>query len=212
MNTLEAIYSRKSIRGFFPQPVPKELIKRVLEAACQAPSACNMQPWEFIIVQAKARENLIKALLDAYEKEKRPSRTQSKIPAKYKERMQSLFNAIRPFTEKTPRFDTWRGSLEFYQAPVVIIVGKDKNIDYIRLLDIGLAVENLMLAAHELGLGTCPIGLTLRYADVISKTLNLPSQLELVLTIALGYPNPNLEVNKFKAPKIGIEECITWME
>jgi len=209
---LRVIWERKSIRGFLAKPVEDELVKKVLEAALQAPSACNMQPWEFIVVRGKAKEELVSALITTYQQEKRPSRTQSPIPEKYKKRMQELFGAIKEYAEKTPGFDTWEGSLRFYNAPVVILVGKDKNIDNLRLVDIGLAVENLMLAAHALGLGTCPIALTLRYTDVISQSLNLPSNLELVLTIALGYPDLNLLINQFKAPKASLDECVKWID
>jgi nitroreductase len=209
---MQTIWERKSIRGFLSKPVEDELVKKVLEAALQAPSACNMQPWEFIVVRGKAKEELVNALISAYRQEKRPSRTQSPVPEKYKKRMQELFGAIKEYAEKTPGFDTWEGSLRFYNAPVVILVGKDKNIDNLRLLDIGLSVENLMLAAHALGLGTCPIALTLRYDDVIRQTLNLPSELELVLTVALGYPDLTLPINQFKAPKARLDECVKWID
>ncbi|HDD45076.1 MAG TPA: hypothetical protein ENG63_09510 [Candidatus Desulfofervidus auxilii] len=212
MEVKEAIYKRQSIRGFLSKSVDNELIIEILKAAIQAPSACNIQPWEFIVIKGKAKENLVKALLSAYKKEKRPSRTQASMPEKYKNRMKQLFEAIKTFAEKTPNFDIWQGSLSFYNAPVVIIVAKHKEIAYLRLLDIGLAIQNLMLMAQNLGLSTCPIGLTLRYEDIIKETLSLPDTLELVLTIALGYPDNSLYINKFRATKIDLKECVHWIE
>jgi len=212
MDVLEAIQSRKSIRGFLDKTVDESLINQVLEAAIQAPSACNIQPWEFIVVKGEARDKLVSSLLKAYHQEKRPSRLQFSVPERYKKRMQSLFEAVKLFAEQTPKFDTWEGSLSFYNAPVVILIAKDKAVDAKRILDIGMAVQNMLLAAYGLGLGTCAIGLSLRYEDIIQKTLNLPSHLELLLTIALGYPDGSLAINQFKSSRVNLNECVQWIE
>ncbi|MCD6319768.1 MAG: nitroreductase [Candidatus Desulfofervidaceae bacterium] len=212
MSVLASIRGRRSIRGFLAKTVDESLITQVLEAAIQAPSACNMQPWEFFVVKGEGRNKLVSSLLEAYHQEKRPPRTQSPVPERYKKRMQTLFEAIKPFAEQTPGFDTWKGSLSFYNAPVVILVAKDKAVDASRILDIGLAVQNMLLAAHDLGLGTCAIGLSLRYEDIIRETLNLPSHLELLLTVALGYPDESLAINQFKSPRVDLSECVQWIE
>ncbi|KPJ67614.1 MAG: hypothetical protein AMJ45_03020 [Syntrophobacter sp. DG_60] len=212
MEVRKAIYTRWSARGFLPKAVEDTLITETLGAAIQAPSACNMQPWEFIVVKGEAKEFLVRALLSAYNKERRPSRARTSLPKKYKDRMQTLFEAIKPFAEKTPGFDIWEGSLSFYGAPVVIIVAKDKQIAHLRLLDIGLAVQNLILMAQTMGLGTCPIGVAVRYEDVIKEVLHLPDELELALTIALGYPDSSLPINEFRASRVDLKDCVRWID
>ena len=63
MDTLEAIRTRRSIRAYTPQPVPEELIEKLLRAAMQAPSAGNQQPWQFVVVTERARLDALTKVL-----------------------------------------------------------------------------------------------------------------------------------------------------
>ena len=82
------------------------------------------------------------------------------------------------------------GSLNFYGAPAVILLALDKSLPQDRLFDLGAAVENLLLLAASQGLGTCVIGIVLRYRDLILEELQLPESVNLVMTIAVGVPDP----------------------
>ncbi len=69
MDVREAIYHRRSIRAFTSEPVTKKILLHLLDAAIQAPSARNMQPWQFIVVTGKARERLVQRLTSRYSEE-----------------------------------------------------------------------------------------------------------------------------------------------
>jgi len=68
MDIIEAVKARKSIRGFKPDPVPKEIIKEILEIAVRAPSANNTQPWEFVVLSGEALDDVRRANLEAFSK------------------------------------------------------------------------------------------------------------------------------------------------
>jgi nitroreductase len=64
MDTLQAIHERRSIRRFTSQPVPRDLVKRVLEATVQAPSAKNVQPWRFVVLEGEEKERLVRLMIE----------------------------------------------------------------------------------------------------------------------------------------------------
>ena len=154
---LELAETRRSVRAYKPDPVPEDLLQTVLEAGRLAPSACNKQPWRFIVVRSETGR---RALGAAYARE-------------------------------------W-----FWKAPVVIAVcilpGDAWTRSYdgknYAMVDGALAMDHMMLAAAELGLGTCWIGAFDPAA--VRETLGLPDGAEVVGMTPLGFPDvePNPRV------------------
>ena len=103
------------------------------------------------------------------------------------------------------------GSYLFYNAPVVILIILPQFFYPTKLIDIGMAAQNLMLSAYGRGLGTCPIALVLSFEDIIREELEIPTDMRIVLTIALGYPDQDAEVNKFRSSRENLSEFITWI-
>ena len=186
MEVREAIYHRRSIRAFTSQPVAKKTLLYLLDAAIQAPSARNMQPWQFIVVTGKARERLAQRLTSRYAEELaqgiQPPVMELAEP--YRTRVGRFMETLKDFTGQQTHFDLMSGSLNFYGAPTVILLGLDKSLPTDRLFDLGAAVQNLLLLAASQGLGTCVIGIALRYRDLIRAELQLPESVHLVMTIA----------------------------
>jgi len=159
MELFEAMKNRRSIRRYKPDPVSAEDLETVLEAARQAPSWKNCQCWRFIIIKNQAGKN---ALADC-------------LP-----QLNRAANAIR-------------------QAPITIVacaeLGKsgygttepetDKG-EYWYMYDMGLAMENLVLAAYSLGLGTVHVGLF--DAQKVATAMNVPAGYCVVALTPLGYP------------------------
>ncbi len=206
MNVIAAINERSSVRRFTDTPVPREVIARLLESACKAPSASNQQPWNFIVVGGKKRESLVEALLCAQQsrgKHYDPSRGKT-MPAAYVERSKKLIRSLRAHLDtinvQAVSF-LEEGSCSLYGAPVLILVAMEKSHMPFQLIDIGCAVENLCLAAHAGGLGTCITGLILMFEDVFREQLVLPDDLKAVVGVALGYPDRTSAINQFRAPK-----------
>ena len=214
MKIREAIYRRQSIRAFTPEPVPKKTLLQLLDAAVQAPSARNMQPWHFIVVTGKARERLVQRLTSRYAEELahglQPPAMELAEP--YQDRVRRFMEALRTVTVQAPHFDLMRGSLSFYGAPAVILLALDRSLPLDRLFDLGAAVQNLLLLAPSHGLGTCVIGIVLRYREVIREALQLPESVNLVMTVAVGVPDPASPLSAFKSGRQEVAEFLTWVE
>ena len=215
MDLLDGLIDRKTIRGFLKKEVPREVIKKILTDAHWAPSSSNQQPWNFHVITGKPLSNLCSKILDAHNKKNLsydPSKGKT-IPKGYVNRTRKLFIGLRPFISnlgEENRTFIESGSFRFYDAPVVIFITMYKNLPGGRLMDIGMAAENLMLSAHARGLGTCAIALTLLYSDVINSELNIQQDFETVLSISLGYPDSDFPVNDFRSSRDDIEKFVTW--
>ncbi|HUT83733.1 MAG TPA: nitroreductase [Thermodesulfobacteriota bacterium] len=215
MDVLSAIAGRKSTRVFKGDPVPKDLIEQVLQAAIQAPSSSNQQPWRFFVVMGSEKERLTEKLLKACKERllKYDPGKGKTIPQEYVDKTRELFKDIRTYIQESgkPIKDfVEEGSYQFYHAPVAILVAMEKCFPRSRLVDIGLAAENLMLAAHGLGLGTCALALILACEDVMKEKLKIPDNLEIVLGIALGYPDTASPLYQFKSSRDPLETIVVW--
>lgn len=217
MDLFEAIRERKTIRAFKPDPIPKETIEEILALTIHAPSAINLQPWEFLVVTGEEKERLTRRLLKAYS-EKRiscsPGAVKS-LPETCRQRGIATSEAMKPYLEQIGvTFEQFidEGSCRFHGAPVAIIICLDGSFSKSRMVDIGVALGYLMLSAHGFGLGTCPIGLITAYEDEIKDLLNIPENKNVIIGVALGYPDWGNSVNRFKSPRESVDKFVTWIE
>jgi nitroreductase len=160
MDVFEAIRTRRSIRAYEDKPVEEEKLRRVLEAARLAPSAGNRQPWRFIVVTDK----------------------------KVKEELRSVKERMRP---QPPRAPPRRPGGPLESAPVLIVGCALPDESFPRTdfwkIDVAIALQNLVLAAWEQGLGTCWIEV-FHEEEEVKKVLGLPENARVVAMVALGYP------------------------
>ena len=164
--TIKSILSRRSVRSYENKPVEGELIDILLECGKYAPSAVNMQPWHFTVVESRK-------VLD-------------EITAAAKARMLMLDDEYSKRNGPDPLYDTFR------TAPMAIFVSGMKKAKYGEP-DCANAVENMALAAHSLGLGSCIIAsfrtaFTTEERDRFLKMLEIPDGYEPYFALALGYP------------------------
>jgi nitroreductase len=217
MELLKAIKERKSIRAFKPDPVPREKIEEILRLSILAPSAINLQPWEFVVVAGEEKERLGRRLIKAY-KEKQIACSPGNVkplPKTFGKRGAKTLELMKPFFEEMGvNIDQYinEGSCNFYGAPVAILLCLDDSFPKARMVDIGLALGYLILAAHEFGLGTCPIGLIIAYEDEIKDLLNIPENKNIVIGVGLGYPDWDSPINRFKSQRDHLETFIRWIE
>jgi nitroreductase len=217
MDLLKVIEERKSIRAFKPDPVPREKIEEILKLSIHAPSAINLQPWEFVVVAGEEKERLGRRLIKAY-KEKQIACSPGNVkplPKTFGKRGAKTLELMKPFFEEmgvSPDQFINEGSCNFYGAPVAILICLDDSFPKARLVDIGIALGYLVLTAHEFGLGTCPIGLIIAYEDEIKELLNIPENKNVAIGVALGYPDPDIPINRFKSQRDHLETFIRWIE
>jgi coenzyme F420-0:L-glutamate ligase/coenzyme F420-1:gamma-L-glutamate ligase len=179
-NVESIMLSRRSIRRYQNRAIPREVLESVLTAATWAPSAHNRQPWRFAVVTSpQVRENLALAM---------GARLRADLAAD---------QAPPELIEK----DTTRSYSRIMGAAALIMVclsmadmdhyPDDRRAAAERLMAVqstALAVQNLLLAAHEAGLGTCWMCAPLFCPDVVSAELQLPADWEPQALVTMGYP------------------------
>ncbi len=217
MDLLAAIQERKSVRAFEPQPVPKETIEEILRLAIHAPSAINLQPWEFYVVMGEEKERLSRGLIKSY-REKQVScgpGTVKPLPKTFGKRGFKTLQGMNPFFEEmkvsSDRFIN-EGSCSFYGAPAAVLIFHDDSFSKVAFVDVGIVLGYFLLAAHASGLGTCPIGLINAYEEEIKDLLNVPENKKLVVGIALGHPDPESPINRFKSYREPLGNVVRWVE
>ena len=169
MDLREAIYTRRAVREFTAEPVDETMLRQLIDAAIQAPSAVNQQPWSFCVVRDRA-------LLTQISREARAHLLKGSPPElAASARFQELL--------RNPDFDI------FYRAPALIVISSATESPW-AAENCSLAAANLMLAARAAGLGTCWIGLAqLWLATADGKAaLNLPASYLPVAPIIVGHP------------------------
>ena len=169
----DLIRARRSIRRYHDRPVPPEQIERLLDCATRAPSSHNRQPWRFAVITTAA----VKAQL--------ADRMGERLKADRLRDAERVLEIDRDVSRSRERITS---------APVVIIVCLSSiDLDEAReramaLQSVAAAIENLLLAAHEAGLGACWMAAPLYCPDVVRKVLRLPDAWEAQALITVGYP------------------------
>ena len=178
-STLQSIRERSSHRKYLPQQLTEQQLETIVQAALQAPSAINAQPWHFSVVQDQA---LLLRINQAAAKHARK----------------------RPANTRSPRFDDDSFHI-FYHAPTVVFISARKT-SYSQI-DCGIAVQNMALAAEALGLGSVILGLP-REAFVeedkapLEQALQFPEGYEYVIAIAIGTPDDEKKPHEMDKAKV----------
>lgn len=201
---------RHTTRVFLDKPVSPEVIEKLLFLATRAPSAINLQPWEFTVVMGEERQRLSRGLVKSMRERNiscGPGAVRP-LPEYFMDRQRELMNCILPHLDKGTEFQDFinEGSCNFYGAPVAIVVTIDQAFSKSRLVDVGIAIGYMVLAAHNMGLGTCPIGLISAFRDEISEALNISEEKDVVMGVGVGYPDPNSRINLASSTRAPISE------
>lgn len=217
MELIEAIDGRRSIRAFKPEPVSREIIEKILNLVIKAPSAINLQPWEFVVVTGEEKERLSRKLIKSYREKQiscSPGNVKPLADAFSKRGLASVELMTPSLAKMGQEFNRFinEGSCNFYGAPTAIILSLDNAFSKARLVDVGIAVGYFVLIAQSLGLGTCTIGLINAYEDEIKEALNIPENKDVVIGIALGYPDLDSPANEFNTPRDSLDSFVRWFD
>ena len=210
METLEAIQGRKSIRAFLPKPVPKDIVAQILDASRWAPSGSNGQRWRVTVVTGDTCKSLSQQLYERAREREPKSYSAGDAPTEVQRRVNALRADLTQLAEGLGQ-SMWEaivlGSYRLYDAPVVVMVsspGKGAG-------DVSQFVTTMLIAAHDLGLGTCWLGYPLSYAKLIRQVLDMPEEERIGAIVALGYPDPASPANVYRSPRDGLEKFVRWV-
>ena len=220
MNIVEAIKTRKSIRNFKPDPVPKEILKEILEIASLAPSAMNTQPWEFIVLSGDVLENIRRGNVEMLNSGALPNPEHSVVgwpsDSVYRRRQvelaKQLFNLMDiPREDKKKRAEWMERGFRYFDAPAAIIVLTDRSLSEAGpLMDVGAVMQNICLAALNYGLGTCIEDQGVMYPDVVRKFADIFESKRIIIAIAIGYPNWDFPANRVETTREPVGSITTW--
>lgn len=217
MEVTEAIKERRSARAFKADPVPRDVLKEIMEQAIHAPSWANTQPWEFAIATGKPLAAIQKGFLERGEQEPRSEVARPcEFPEPYLSRIQAL--APKGFTPTKEDMEQRRiRNYKNYGAPAVIYVLIDqsmfhqsKGINVWSVYDCGSTVQNIMLLATNYGLATVAQAQAVIYPDIIRSVIDIPIEKLIAIGIAIGYPNWEDPANKMRTEREPLDKVATW--
>ncbi len=215
-----AVKGRRSIRKFRPDPIPGKVLEDLLDIARWAPSWGNTQPWEIYAITGEPLEAFRKANVESVANGE-ALRNDVPMPEKWPEEMKMRYMDVGRSVvtslglkreDKEGRKQHQLNMAALFGAPCLIIVTvpKDVLVEY-AMLDVGLFLQTLALAAHDKGLGTCIMASSVHYADHLRAHGAIPEDRRIIMGAAVGYPDPEAPVNRFERQRAGLEACVKWV-
>ena len=224
----EAIDTRMSARAFTQQAVPREFIAELLAQASRAPSGTNTQPWKVYVLQGHSRDSLVEKVCAAHDE----VRAHPEKAAEYREPYDYYPEKwVSPFIDRR-RENGWslygllgitkgdkdkmhaqhQRNYRFFDAPVGLMFTLDKVMGRGSLVDYGMFLQTLMLAARGMGLHTCPQAAWNGFGSIILPHIGAGDNEMLVCGMALGYADELQIVNTFRTPRETVASFTQWLE
>lgn len=187
MDLTQAIRERRTIRKYKPEEPPLEVIQKIVEDGLWAPSNMNVQPWHFVVVRGKKREDLLeilgrsgKAILPRLERTFADKPKVIKFTLEFFRELGKapvLIFCYGPGEYAAPPPDLTPAELRMFN------IGRTTNLQ-----SVSAAIQNMLLSAHAEGLGTCWMTSPLHVAEEVNESLGMGDR-DLVAVITLGYPD-----------------------
>ena len=224
----EAITSRMSMRAFSDQAVPRDTIEAILQVASRAPSGTNTQPWKVYVLQGASRDSLVHKVCATHDEWREHPEKAAQHPEAYDYYPEKW---VSPYIERR-RENGWglygllgivKGEKDkmhaqhqrnfcFFDAPVGLMFTIDKVLGRGSLLDHGMFLQNIMVAARGRGLHTCPQAAWNNFAHIILPHIGAPDSEMLVCGMSLGWIQADEPVNTFFTPREGVAHFTHWCD
>lgn len=220
MEAIECIVTRASVRKFKADPVPQEAIREVIRAAQWTPSYKNSQPWQVLAVSGSRKNELTTMLLDLMEKRVEPT-PDLPTPTEWPEPQNSLIRDLMAKRSALAGIDlnapesvlrSKKANFRFYGAPCGLFLTHDAALGPWSILDAGMFVQSLMLAAHARGLATVPQAFLTDYAAQIKEFFGLPATTRILLGLSLGYPADTPDSMPPRPERVPLEDVLRFID
>ena len=223
-----AIESRSSVRAFLPRPVPRELVSDILRVASRAPSGNNAQPWKVYVLQGNSRDTLVDKVCAAHD----ALYADPSLAAQYREEYDYYPEKwVSPYIERR-RENGWslygllgitkgdkdrmhaqhQRNFRLFDAPVGLMFTLDKAMGRGSLVDYGMFLQSIMVAARARGLHTCPQAAWNGFASIILPHIGAGAGEMLVCGMALGFGDETALVNTLATPREDVAAMTTWLD
>jgi nitroreductase len=228
MRVDEAIRTRMSVRAFTPEPVAPDVIRGILDLASRAPSGTNTQPWRVYVLRGASRDRLVDKVCAAHD----ALRANPALAADYREEYDYYPEKwVSPYIDRR-RENGWglygllgigkgdkdrmhaqhQRNFRFFDAPVGLMFTVDRVMGRGSLVDYGMYLQNIMLAAREHGLHTCPQAAWNGFAKIILPHIGAGPDEMLVCGMALGHADTSAIVNTFHTPRVPVGDYTRWLD
>jgi hypothetical protein len=209
----EIVDSRKSARGFKPEPVPQALLDQVFGVALRAPSNCNTQPWQTHVASGDKLEALRKRLPEAFMKGEftMDFPYDGKYEGVYKERQyasaEALYSAMGiAREEKDKRNVAFMRNFTFFEAPHVAFLFLPEPFGLREACDLGMYAQTLMLSMVAHGLACCPQTALSFLAGQVREELDIDAGNRLLFGISFGFEDESHPANRCRTDRAGLAD------
>ncbi len=222
-----AITSRMSARAFTQQVVSRELITDILQVASRAPSGTNTQPWKVYVLQGATRDVLVDKVCAIHD----AIRANPEVAKQYEEQYDYYPEKwVSPYIDRR-RENGWslygllgigkgdkdlmhaqqQRNFKFFDAPVGLMFTIDTILGRGSMLDYGMFMQNIMVAARARGLHTCPQAAWNAFHSIIMPHIGAAENERLVCGMALGFADNDDKVNTLLTPRVPVTEFTHWV-
>lgn len=215
------IKRRFANRGFTDRPVTRKTVEAILEVARFAPSGANIQPWNVYVLGGVEKEKVSQALLKAHEvaRDQHKSEYQyyaSELPEPYMSRRNEfgrLFYGSLGIQQEdlVARAGQTSKNYGFFGAPIGLIITIDRRLEIGSWLDLGMFIQNVMIAAGARGLQTCPQETFSKYHILLRELLHIPADEMVVCGMSLGFADDASVSTGSLMPKVPISEFVKFI-
>jgi nitroreductase len=222
MNVSEALATRKSVRAFRPDPVPRAVIEAILEGAARAPSGGNLQPWKVHVLLGEARDELVRRTKARMAENPRGGVPEyhiypPELTEPYKNRRFAIGEAMYatmgiPRENKAARLMQFVRNWEFFGAPVGLIISIDRQMQQGQWADLGMFLQSVMLLAREYGLHSCAQEAWAPFHETIRDYLKVPQEEMIFCGMAIGHADDSAAINALVSERAPLADWATIRE
>ena len=218
MSVTALLEKRYSTRAYLDKAVPQELLEAIFKQAQQAPSNCNVQPWQTCVVSGAKQEQLKNDLVAAVMKGVAPNPDFNWLPkyeGVHRDRQFGSANALYTAIgvsrdDKQGRQMAMLRNWQFFGAPHVAFFTMDKYLDIMGAVDLGIYAQTLSLILAEHGISCCMQGALGQFPDPVKKALNLPAQRGILFGMSFGYADESAAVNSTRTDREDIANAVAF--
>lgn len=216
MSLHEAIHVRRSVRGYKPERVPQATLEAIFSLAQQAPSNCNIQPWHVYVASGEVKDRIRDAMVEKVLAGV-PFNPDYDYPdtfsGDYRRRQVDCAMELYGHMgiergDKEGRLRAHLRNFQMFDAPHVVFIGMDKAFGASVAIDVGMYMQNLMLAMTAHGVGCCPQGTMRYFPDVVREAFGIPEDIRILLGITFGFEDEAVPANRTRIGREGIAQCV----
>jgi nitroreductase len=214
MQVTDAIKTRRTTRGYKPEPVPEEVIREILDVARFAPSNSNTQPWHIAIVSGDARKRLQEDIFAEMKAGTKPYATWPSggvgLKNEYKQRQYDCAYGYYDTMgidreDKAGRQALLMKNWEFFGAPHAAFLSMPETMHRANAVDLGIFLQTFMLLLVERGIASCPQGALAAYPGPVRRIAQVPDGNAIMCGISFGYPDTDAKINEVRMNREPLE-------